>query len=785
MLRSFFKICLRNLARHRIYTFINLMGLGTGIAASIFILLWIGDEISYDDFHENGDRIYSVMVNTHQQDREIETYPATPALLKDEMLEKIPQIEAAARYSFETDLLLKHKGSSFQEKGIYADPAFFSILSFPILKGNSAESALPDKGSIAISEALAKRIFQNENPIGKTISLQNGTELAVSEVFEDVPENSSLQFDFVLPFDLILDENPWMQNWQSGGSRTVVLLREEAEMPSEKIHSLISENCRDCTNRPFLFLYQKQHLHGEFENGIPTGGRIQQVYLFSFVAFLILAMACINFMNLSTARSVSRSKEVGVRKSVGASKWNLMFQFIGESLVLTWFALIVALMLVQLLMPVFNEITEKSLEMNLANPLLWGGVILLTLVTGLMAGSYPAWVLAQFNPSRALKGESKSGLTGAGLRKALVVAQFAASVILILGSIVVYQQIQFISNRNLGFDRENVIVINQNEGLSKVYSGIKNELQQVSGVEHMAFGGNNVFTVPIMSTDPQWLGKTDQNQVNFKVFRCDDGFLPTLDIPLIAGRNFVGERDSSNYLINRKAAEEMGLRVEEAVGTQIDMWHGPGVIVGVTEDFHNDNLKFGIQPMIMMYSENLGNHYLVRLSAQQDLDQVLARVEDVFREYNPEYPFEFSFLNEVFDREYRMEQVIGKLSMGFTILAILISCLGLFGLSLFTAEQRAKEIGVRKVLGASVGNLVLMLYRDFGVLVGISLFIGVPIAWLLISNFLSGYTFHTSVHWSLYVGVGVFMFLLTLLSVGFHSLKVALSNPVKSLHSEG
>lgn len=785
MLQSFFKICLRNLARHKIYTLINLLGLGTGIAASIFILLWIADEISYDDFHANGDRIYSVIVNNHQPEREIETYPVAPALLKDDLLEKIPEVEKASRYSFETDLLLKHEGHPFQEKGIYADPAFFSIMSFPIVKGNTIENVLPGKNSIAISQALAERIFQHENPIGKTISLPNGLDLAVSEVFENVPENSSLQFDFVLPFDLMLDENPWMQNWQSGGSRTVVLLRDGAEVPSEKISSLISENCRDCTNRPFLFPFQKQHLHAEFENGVSVGGQIQQVYLFSFVAFLILAMACVNFMNLSTARSASRSKEVGVRKSVGASKWNLMVQFIGESVILTWFALIFALMLVQLLLPVFNEITDKSLVLNLANPILWGGVILLTLVTGLMAGSYPAWVLAQFNPSKVLKGDSKSGLTGVGLRKALVIAQFAASVILILGSIVVYQQIQFISNRNLGFDRENVIVIDQNEGLAKAYSGIKNELQQLSGVEEVAFGGNNVFTIPIMSTDPKWPGKTDQNQVNFKVFRCDAGFLPTLEIPLIAGRNFVGERDSSNYLINRKAAEDMGLSVEEAVGTKIDMWHGPGVIVGVTEDFHNDNLKFGIQPMIMMYSENLGNHYLVRLSAQQPLDQVLAQVEDVFEEYNPGYPFEFSFLNEVFDREYRIEQVIGKLSMGFTILAILISCLGLFGLSLFTAEQRAKEIGVRKVLGASVSNLVLMLYRDFGVLVGISLLIGVPIAWFLISNFLSGYTFHTAVHWWLYVGVGVFMMLLTLLSVGFQSLKVALSNPVDSLHSDG
>ncbi|MBN3519364.1 ABC transporter permease [Algoriphagus lutimaris] len=784
MIRSFLRISLRNLGRHKIHTLINLVGLGTGIAASIFILLWISDELSFDNFHEKGDRVYSVLINNQQAAGRIDTYGATPAVLKDKLLDDIPEIEHAARYSFETEVLLKEGKDSYQEKGIYADPTFFEIVSFPIVSSNG-NNPLNEKYAIAISQNLANRIFQEENPLGKSLTLPNGLEVLVSEVYENVPRNSSLQFDFVLPFDLLLDENPWMENWQSGGSRTMVLLQEGTKNPNKKLSSLIAENCEACTTEPFLFPFHKQRLYSEFEQGKSVGGKIQQIYLFAGVAFLILAMACINFMNLATAKSASRSKEVGVRKSIGASKQSLVLQFIFESLILASLASVFALLLIQLLLPFFNEVTGKNLELELGSPVLLGGIVGITLLTGLMSGFYPAWLISRFNPSKVLKGDSSAGLTGAGIRKVLVVGQFATSVVLIFGSLILFQQIRFISERNLGFDRDNVMVIDQNEGLMQSFPAIKNELQQLTGVSQVAFGGNNIFTVPITSSDPVWAGKSDQEQLNFKVFRCDEGFLPTLSIPLIAGRNFIGKRDSSNYLVNRKAVELMGLNLEEVVGTKLDMWNGPGEIVGVTEDFHNDNLKFGIQPLVFMYSEYVGNHYFIRLSENQAMQSTLDQVETIFQEYNPDYPFEFTFLNEVFDREYRQEQVIGKLSLAFTVLAVLISGLGLFGLSLFSAEQRAKEIGVRKVLGASVVDLVLMLFRDFGYLVGMGLMLGIPIAWWLADRFLSNYAFHSGVHWSIFILITGLMLLLTLVSVGLQSLRAALSNPVDSLHTDG
>lgn len=784
MLRNILKVSFRNLRRDKVYSFINVLGLTAGIAAGIFILLWITDELSFDDFHSESDRIYSVMINNHQAEGRIDTYSATPAILKEALVSEIPEVELAARYSFETELLIKHSTLSFQENGIYADPDLFSILSFPLTSGNKTKP-IEEQNTIAISQRLASKLFQEENPIGKTVAIGEGQDLTVSEVFENVPDHSSLQFDFVIPFELFLKENPWTQHWASGGSRTLVLLRENSSIPNNKIASLISDKCQDCTTTPFLFPFKQQRLYGEFENGVNIGGKIQQVYLFAGVALLILAMACINFMNLSTARSASRSREVGIRKTIGASRIGLIVQFISESVLLAWIALILALILVQLMLPFFNQVTGKSMVLDLSNPMLLAGMLGITIFTGLMAGSYPALVLSGFNPSRVLKGDTRAGLAGGNIRKGLVVAQFAASAVLVIGSLAVYKQINYISERNLGFDRENILVLDQNEGMIKAYEGIKNELLQLPGVESIAFGGNNIFSVPITSTDPIWTGKSEQTSVNFKIYRCDAGFLPTLNIPLLQGRNFRDQRDASNYLINKKAAEMMGLTLEDAVGAKLEMWQGAGEIVGITEDFHNDNLKFGIQPMIFMYSEQVGNHYFIRLSDDQSLDELVGKVAAVYKKHNPDYPFEYSFLNEVFDQEYRLEQVIGKLSLAFTFLAIGISCLGLFGLALFTAEHRAKEIGVRKVLGASVANLVLMLCRDFAALVGVSLLIGFPLAWILIDKYLSGYSFHTEIHWTLYLGVAFFMLLLTLGSVGYQSIKVAVSNPVDSLQSEG
>ncbi|GAA0878281.1 ABC transporter permease [Algoriphagus jejuensis] len=780
MWKNYLKTSFRNLLRHKGYTLINILGLTSGIAVSIFILLWILDEVSYDRFFANGDRIYSVMVNAKMPDESISTHPVPPARMKEVLVAEIPEIEAAARYSFETELLVKNEVEGFQETGIYADSAFFEVFSFPFSKGN-----LGDLNSIVISEELASKLFPKENPIGKSVNLNQKQDLTVAGVFENAPANSTLQFDFVVPFEQYLAENPWMQNWRAGGSRTAVLLRENSQIPNQKIAGLIQNNCSECENVPFLFPYQKLRLHGEFENGMNVGGRIQQVYLFGAVALLILLMACINFINLATARSGTRGREVGVRKSFGAGRSELIIQFILESVLLSWFALIFAVLLVQLLLPIFNQVTEKSVSLNLANPVFLLGILSITLLTGVLSGSYPALVLSGFNPIKVLNGESRSMLSGSGVRKVLVVVQFATSAILVVGSIAVYQQITYISERNLGFDKENILVVDQNEGIVKNYAGIKNDLLQLAGVNNIAFGGNSIFSVPITTSDPIWPGKPEQSSINFKIYRCDEAFIPTLNIPLSAGRNFTGTQDASNYIINKKAAEAMGLDPEQVIGTELEMWHGKGQIVGLTEDFHNDNLRSDIEPMIFMFSENLGSHYFIKVSGQNPMAATVDQIGTVFKKHNPDYPFEYSFLEEVFDQEYRSEQVIGKLALAFTIVAILISGLGLFGLASFTAERRTKEIGIRKVLGASAGSLSLLLCGDFAILVCTSLAIGFPLAWYFVEQFLSGFTYHAEIRWTLFGLTALLMFGLTFASVGYHTLKAAWTNPVNSLQNEG
>jgi putative ABC transport system permease protein len=785
MIKNYLKTSLRNLLRHKGYSFINILGLTVGIAASIFMLLWITDELSFDRFHTNSRRIFRVMVNNTFPDGRIETYPATPAKLKGAIESEIPEVELAAQYSFETRLLVKSEVDSYNENGIYSDAALFNIFSFPIIHGDAAKP-LPDIKSVAISERLAQKLFQGEDPIGKSLLVGQEHEVRVTSVFKDVPENSTLEFDFVLPFELFVKENPWTQHWRSGGSRTVVMLKSTSEQEANlKLSELIKRNCPDCTTTPFLFPYLKSRLYSNFDNGVNSGGRIAQVFLFGSVAVLILVIACINFMNLSTARSASRSREVGIRKSIGAQRTGLIFQFIVESTLLSFMALITALVIVQLLLPFFNDITNKSIQLDITDPVFIAGALSITLVCGLLAGSYPSLVLSGFNPAKVLKGDSQSGLTGSSLRKALVVVQFAASAILVVASIALYRQITYISQKNLGFDKDNVIVVDQNEGIVKRYGAIKNDLLQLPGVRNIAFGGNNIFTIPITTTDPVWPGKPAQSSITFKIYRCDAEFIPTMDIKIGQGRNFIDNRDSSNYIINRKAAEVMGLNLENAVGAELEMWNGKGRIVGVTDDFHNNNLRFGIEPMIFMYSENLGLHYFIKLSAQAPLHEGIEQVQAVFRKHNPDYPFEFTFLDDVFDRQYQTERVTGKLALSFTFIAVLISCLGLFGLASFTAERRTKELGIRKVMGASVENLTLMLCRDFTILVVVSLFIGYPIAWFLVSQYLSGYSFHTEIPWTLYLITALFMLLVTLLSVGYQSIKAATSNPVHSLRTEG
>lgn len=786
MINQTIRTAFRNIFRHRTNAAVNILSLTIGLTAAIFIFLWILDEYRFDKFHPNDSELYQVMINHTFPDGQIHTYGATPANLKEAIKGEIPGLNSVVTTSMPSHLLVQNENISFQETGIYSDPELFSVFHFPLVQGSSS-NPLPEINSVAISEKLANKLFGETNVVGKAIQIEQAQEFMVSAVFADLPSNSSLQFEFVAPFEVYFKENPWMQGWGTGGTNTYLTLEPNTSLAAvnQKLESLIKRNCIECSTSPFLYAFSDRYLFGSFEGGKNIGGRIDQLYLFGAVAVLILLMACINFMNLSTASAATRSKEVSVRKIIGANRSALVLHFMLESIVISFLGFILALLLVHSLLPFFNGITSKSIELDFSDLLFLGGAMVIALTCGLLAGVYPAIFLSSFKPLAIFRTNPGSLLAGGGLRKALVVIQFSSAVILLVGSIIIYQQIDFIGSKDLGFNKSQVVVINQNKELIDNTAPFKNAMLQLSSVENIGFGGSDINVVPITTTEVEWPGKPNDATIHFKLFRSDQGFIPALEIEMLHGRNFVdGTQDSLNYIINRNAMELMGLQEGEVVGTELEVWGNKGRIVGVTNDFHNDNLKVGIEPMVFLYSENLGSYYYVKVNQPAYMSAALAEMEQVYKTYSPDYPFEYAFLDELFERQYKSDLVLGKLSLSFMVIAILISCLGLFGLSTFTAARRTKELGIRKVMGASSVNLILLLCGEFTQLVLISVLIGSPIAWSLAKDYLSGFAFHVNIKWSTFVFAGLGLLLVALMSVGFQSLKASLTNPTKSLRSE-
>ena len=784
MILHYIKITIRRLFQQKIYSITNILGLTVGLTVSVLIFLWMLDELSVDRFHAKADRINKVMINDIYADGRMETYEAPTVMLGEALRKDIPEIDEVVQTSWNEEMLVKFGGKKFMETGLYADPGLFSIFSFPITIGNNL-NPVSDINSISISEKLAKKLF-DEKPIGKTLTINHIGDFIVSSVFKDVPENSSLQFDFVLSFENWKKQNTWANHWRSGATQAFVTLRPTSDFSSAdaKVRRIIKTNCSDCNREAFLYPFSQLYLHGKFENGINSGGRISQVILFGCIALIILVMACFNFTNLATARASTRTKEIGVRKSVGAGRFSIGVQFIGESLLISFLSLCLAFLLLTLVLPMVNEVTGKSLHFEYHKPVLVIGILGITVLCGVLAGLYPAFYLSSLNTSAILK-NSRLVLKGGAIRKGLIVTQFAVSVILITGSIVIYNQLGYIFKKDLGFNKENVIVIPQKEGLGKNYNRFKADLQKIPSIKNVAFVGSNLFQVPITTTDPVWPGKPENSSISFKVLRSDDGFIPAMNIRLVAGRNFYSNRaDSSNYIINEKAMLAMGLTKHNVIGSKLEMWNGKGEIIGLTDDFVNGNLHQGTVPLILMFTTTNGFNYYIKTIENTNINQTLARIESVTKKYSPEYPFEYSFLDSDYGKEYKTESVIGKLSFGFTLVAVVICCLGLFGLATFAAEQRIKEIGVRKVLGATVPDIIVLLSKDFAGLVIIAIILAVPIAYYLLNQWLQDFAYRINISWWVFVLAGLSALLIAVLSVSFQAIKAAVSNPVKSLRTE-
>jgi len=782
MFYNYLKIALRNLMRHKVFSFINLFGLALGMAGTLLIGLWVYDEYSYNCFYPASDRLYAVRMLDGDYTSLITNSPLTEALKAD-----IPAVEKATKLSWQENLLLQVGDKSFKQPGYYASSDFFDVFQFPVLQGNP-QRALQTPNNIVITREVANIYFGTVNAVGKTIQFDNNKSYAVGAVIENVPTNSSLQFNWIVNFKVI--DQDWMHIWSNYSFTTYVKLRPgvmaaQAEASMRGIMQKYDPDPRNSKVQPILQPLADVYLYSEYEHGQAIGGRIKYLRLFSLVAVFTLLIACVNFMNLSTARSAGRAREVGVRKVIGAGRSSLLGQFMGESLLMVLLALLLALAIVTLALPALNTLTQKQLSLNLTSPALGAGLLGLALITGLLAGSYPALFLSSLQPVRVLKGAFKTGANAALMRKGLVVFQFVLSIFLIVGMLVVSRQMHYLRTKNLGLDRENVFYVPVEGNLGVKRDVFRQELLRSDAVKAVTTTGSLPIDIQSNTTgNLVWPGKDPKNREE-TVWQMHVGndFLKTMRIPLLSGRDFRegSTSDSVNILINESAAKLIG--IPDPVGQPITFQRQKGRIIGLMKDFHLASLHQPIQPLVIQQHPNWTNYILIRSQSGRTADAI-AVAEKLSRQINPAYPFDYHFLDEEYEKLYRNEMLIGSMVNTFGLVAILISCLGLFGLATYTAEQRTKEIGIRKVLGASVTGIVSMLSKDFLKLVLIATIIAWPLAWYVMQQWLQNFAYRTSFSWWIFALAGALAVFIALLTVSFQAIKAAVANPVKALRSE-
>ncbi|HEX9957125.1 MAG TPA: ABC transporter permease [Fibrella sp.] len=785
MFRNYIKIAWRNIAKSKTFSFINVLGLALGMTCSLLILLWVKDERSVNKFHVNGPRLYQVLENQKWTGNEVSTTAATPGPLAPALVAEVPEVEKAVKITWEEEHLLTVGEKSYKEKGRYASVDLFQIFTFPLRQGNP-KTAITGATSIVISEKAALKFFGKTDVLGRIIKIDNKENRQVTGVMRDIPETSTLKFDFVLPLAPFEAKNEWLSKWDNNGIRTFALLHPTADVNrvNAKILNMVAEHEKKVTTiTTFLFPYEDGYLYSKFTNGQRDGGRIEYVRLFTIVAIFLLIIACINFMNLATARSAKRAKEVGIRKVVGAERAYLIGQFVGEAVLTAGMALIFAVILVQLLLPAFNKLTEKQIAIQYSDPVYWLTLLGLALTTGIVSGSYPALFLSSLQPVRILKGTLRFNAGAILFRQGLVVFQFALSLLLIIGTLIAGRQVDFIRTKNLGLDRENVVYMSLEGDLPKQYEAFKNELLQSPGIQAVSASGSDPMSIGNSTIGVQWKGKDPADKTLFTQLPVSYDFVGTMKVKLLDGRDFSKSivTDSTNYLINEEAARRMGMK--QPVGQNLTFWEKPGKIIGLIKNFHLNSLRVAIEPLILRLDTTYNSTLLVRTRPGQT-EKALASLQQLTKKYNPAYPFDYQFADDSFEKQYKSETLIGKLANYFAILAIFIACLGLFGLAMFTAEQRTKEIGVRKVLGASVPSIVALLSKDFLRLVLISILIASPVAWYAMSQWLKDFVYRIEIEWWVFALAGTLSVAIALLTVSFQSIKAALMDPVTSLRSE-
>ncbi|MCB0628861.1 MAG: ABC transporter permease [Saprospiraceae bacterium] len=790
MFRHHLKLSWRLLLKNKGYSLLNISGLALGMAVAMLLTLWIKDELSYDRFHDKLDQLYVIKRHVHSGN-EIRTSDAVTWNIAGELKSKYPEVEEVAILSQPLTFIFNTGKISFREEGVYATPSFMRMFSWEILQGKRAD-ALREPGAILISETLAVKYFGSD---WQEADLAVGNELkhtfsglpafTVAGVFKDIPEQSSLQFDFLLPMEIFEKQNDWLFNWNNSGPRIFVQTRPGADVPalSEKIKDMQNEHIEDFRSDLFLQAYADQHLYSVFKDGIQAGGRIQYVRIFSIVAIFLILIASINFMNLATARSLQRAKEIGVRKAVGAQRGLLISQFMSESFFLLVLAFVVSLGLVFSALPVFNELTGKA--MSLSN-LGWNTILLFVgigLLTTILAGTYPAFYLSSFDAVKVIKGVFRQSVGTARLRKGLVIFQFVMSILLIVGALTVHRQISYIQSTNLGLDRENVIYMRMDGEFGGQFNTVKEELLRTPGIAAVSSSDASPLEIRSNTHSVQWPGKTPNTQISMNIMHVNFDFLEVMKMQLTEGRDFDRQlgSDTTNYLINETAAQAMEL--DDPVGRQLSFWNSSGQIVGVVKDFHMNSLYSEISPTIIQLRPNSTSRLFVRTKPGQT-ETAIAGLKNIYKRLNPEYPFEYQFLDDSYMATYRSEQTVGQLSYYFSFFALFIACLGLVGLAVYTGQQRLKEISIRKVLGASPTDLVILLSKEFLFLVLIAFVAATPLAYYFMADWLTKFAYHININAGVFLIAGSTALLIALLTVGFYSVKVALVNPIEAIKSE-
>lgn len=789
MIKNFFKVAVRNLWKHKGYSFLNIFGLAMGMTCSLLIILWVQHERSIDSFHVNRDRLYIVYERQYFDGKSEGGY-YTPGLLPETMKKDIPEVQYASGYSWTNFHTFEAGDKIIKENGTSASEDFFRMFTYPLLQGN-AQTALATPVSIAISKKMAEDFFGSaQAAMGKTVRYENKKNFTVTAVFDNVPGNSSEKFDFITTWEEFKNEESWIKDWGNNGPRTYIQLRADADAVAvdKKIRKFLDTYNKD-QGKAFrielhLQPYKDMYLYSNFKNGFISGGRIEYVRLFSIVAIFILLIACINFMNLTTARSVKRSKEIGVRKVVGALRAALVRQFLGEAVLLSFFALLIALIFVLLLLPGFNGLTGKHIRLPVASPAFWGMLLTLTLATGFISGSYPALMLSSFKPIRVLKGSLKFSAGAAWFRKGLVVFQFTLSTLLIIGTIVIARQQSYIQSKNLGYDRENLVYIPLEGDLTANYALLKQKALIMPGIKEVTRISQSPTGLENGTGGVDWDGKDPNIMPMFTQVSVGYDFTSTMKLDMKEGRDFSRDflTDSVGYIINEAALKKIGYK--DPVGKRLTFWSQKGTIIGVMKDFHFASLHDPIKPLIIRLreKENWGMA-LIRTEAGKT-KEALASLESICKQLNPQFPFTYQFSDEEYQKLYKSEQIVEKLSNYFAFLAIFISCLGLLGLAMFTAEQRTREFGIRKVLGASTSSLFSLLSKDFLVLVLIAFVIASPLAWWAMYVWLQNFSYHISIQWWFFAIAGVLALFIALLTISFQALRAAFANPVVSLRTE-